>query len=47
MKDLTLRFYSIEHRRDERAASAARLVRAPTAQLEQSYQQQCALRPHL
>jgi hypothetical protein len=46
MKDLTLRFHSIEHRRDEPAA-AARLVRAPTAQLEQSYQQLCALRPHL
>jgi hypothetical protein len=47
MKDLTLRFHSIEHRRDEPAASAARLVRAPTARLEQSYQQLCALRPHL
>jgi len=46
MKDLTLRFHSIEHRRDEPAASAARLVRAPTARLEQSYQQLCALRPH-
>jgi hypothetical protein len=47
MKDLTLRFHSIEHRRDEPAVSAARLVRARTARLEQSYQQLCALRPHL